>query len=128
MQKFTVLMAMAVFLAATLFMFVPGFAQAQGGCQSGSNQGNGAVCGGRPGYSPTNPNAQTGSQYGSGCGSGYCYRNKSKNQVRSNNYPDTPVNSQPQSLTPGGTNPETPASSQPQSRTPGGGTAPKSGN
>ena len=31
MQKFTVLMAMAVFLAATLFMAVPGFAQTQGG-------------------------------------------------------------------------------------------------
>ena len=41
MQKFTVLMAMAVFLAATLFMAVPGFAQAQGGCPRGYNQGYG---------------------------------------------------------------------------------------
>ncbi len=125
MQKFTVLMAMAVFLASTLFMAVPGFAQAQGGCPSGYKQGNGSVCGGGPGYSTTNPNAQSGSQYGSGCGSGYCYRNKAKNQVRSSNNPDTPVNSQPQSLTPGGSNP---ATSQPQSQTPGGGTAPRSGN
>lgn len=113
MQKFTVLMAMAVFLAATLFMAMPGFAQTQGGqggvCPRGYTPGTGPGYGGGPGYC-ANPKAQTGSQSGSGYGSGYCYRNKVKKQVQSNN------------------NLETPANSQPQSQTPGGGPAPKSGN
>ena len=101
MQKFTVLMAMAVFLAATLFMAVPGFAQAQGGCPRGYNQGYGPGGGGGPGYC-ANPNAQTGTQPGSGYGSGYCYRNRGKKPARSNNTPEIPVNPQPQSQTPGG--------------------------
>jgi hypothetical protein len=96
MQKFTVLMAMAVFLAATLFMAVPGFAQAQGSqggvCPRGYTPGTGPG-GGGGGYCA---NPQAGSQYGPG----YCNRNRNRARGSNNQAPANPNQNQPQTQTP----------------------------
>ncbi len=79
MQKFTVLMAMAVFLAATLFMAVPGFAQAQGArvgfVQEATLRAPALAAAAVPATVPT-PTPRPGPRTGSGYGSGYCYRNE----------------------------------------------------